>query len=385
MLDLALKAEIPMIRVSTDDLIHFEKVLQSIAGTKNVAKMDTLSGVALHKISTALWTTNEKLVTPDNYEMLHDKGKSVVFVNVARSDLLFDAGLVLPTKKLLQTTVSQFTTEDLSHVLTGLSLKAVDEILRLTSARFGNLNPHSIKAMRALMGKPIQGLYLMDAELDFYHPNEVLQMWLDTNAKYFLGKTTKAALRPRGLLLDGPPGTGKSLAAKYIAGKLNVPLFRLDISMSLNKYIGESEARLMQSLSQLEEQEPCVVLLDEVEKIFTHDADSGVLTRMMSQLLWWLAEHKHQVLTIMTTNNRTKIPSELYRKGRVDHVFDIGLLSNGVAHQVAVAYLTKLMAPKKPTLKEITAIKFQTGQEYTPAQVISHVLELVKENGWCTD
>lgn len=225
----------------------------------------------------------------------------------------------------------------------------------------------------------------MDTDIDFYHPNDMLVMWLETNSKYFLSKTTKQALRPRGLLLDGPPGTGKSLAAKYIAGKLNVPLFRLDISMSLNKYIGESEARLMQSLSQLEEQEPCVCMLDEVEKIFTHDADSGVLTRMMSQLLWWLAEHKHQVLTIMTTNNRTKIPSELYRKGRVDHVFDIGLLSNGVAHQVAVAYLAKLMAPKKPTLKEITAIKFQTGQEYTPAQVISHVLELVKDKGWCAD
>lgn len=126
----------------------------------------------------------------------------------------------------------------------------------------------------------------------------------------------------------------------------------------------------------------CVVLLDEVEKVFVQDSDGGVLSRMMSQLLWWLAEHRAQVLTVMTTNNRSKIPPELYRKGRVDEVLEVPKLSHTEAHAMAVAYLGTLMSPKKPGLKQVTTMKFDPAKQYCHVEVINYVQHIVKIENW---
>lgn len=114
--------------------------------------------------------------------------------------------------------------------------------------------------------------------------------------------------------------TGKTLGAKYIANQLEVPLFRLDLGGMLGKYVGESEGNLNFALSQIDQAEPAVLLIDEVEKLFTGDNDSGVTTRLLSTLLWWLQEHDSRVLTLFTTNEITKLPDELYRPGRVDRI-----------------------------------------------------------------
>lgn len=114
--------------------------------------------------------------------------------------------------------------------------------------------------------------------------------------------------------------TGKSAAAKAIASAMGIPLYRLDVGAMKDKYVGNSEANLLSALAQVDQVEPCVVLFDEVEKVFQSQNDSGVTTSMLSQLLWWLQEHKSKVFSVMTTNDRTKIPPELYREGRVDQV-----------------------------------------------------------------
>lgn len=376
-----LKARIPMVRVTTDDPVSVEAVLQSIAQTKNIQHIDTLSVASLYKADTLLWTDKPALCTTDNYETLDKKERTLVFVNCTANSLYFDAGELLPTKELLRAKVQQYTDTDLTPMLAGLSLKSVEELLRLTSVKFGNLLPTSLKSMRAILGVPIQGLYPVDTHLDFYHPYKPLQVWYETNHLYFLAESVNPVLRPRGLLLDGLPGTGKTSAAKYIAGSMGVPLYRLDIATSLNKYIGESEIRMMKILRQLEEYAPCVVLLDEVEKVFVSDSDSGVVQRMMSQLLWWLSEHRSQVLTIMTTNNRGKIPPELFREGRINDVMEIPPMNSTQALELGQEYLKMLVGPKVG-LKHTVALKFAKTEVYTAVQVINTVIATVKENLW---
>jgi hypothetical protein len=370
-----------MIRVTTDDMVHAEEVLQSIAGKSNSAHIDSLTATALYKADTVLYTTNPKVCTPDNYELLDKKEKTLIFLNVEPNALYFDAGVLVPPASLVQKLVQQYVQTDLTHVLTGLDLKAVDELLRLTSVKFGNLQPVSIKTMRAMLGVPIQGLYPVETDMGFYHPYEPLKVWATLNRPYFLAKGINPVLRPRGILLDGLPGTGKTAASKYLASKMGVPLYRLDVATSLNKYIGESEIRLMRILRQLEEYAPCVVLIDEVEKVFVKDQDNGVMQRMMSQLLWWLSEHRSQVLTVMTTNDRSKIPPELFREGRINDTLTIPPMTASNALILAQEYLKSILGPKL-TLKHTAALQFKSSETYTAVWVINYVVSLIKENGW---
>lgn len=117
--------------------------------------------------------------------------------------------------------------------------------------------------------------------------------------------------------------THNTEGAKWIAQTWGVPLYRVDVGGMRQKYVGQSEQNMTAALSQLDHEEPCVALFDEIEKVFSTShggGDSGTTTTMLSQLLWWLAERRTRVLVVMTCNDRKKIPPELYRDGRIDDV-----------------------------------------------------------------
>lgn len=135
--------------------------------------------------------------------------------------------------------------------------------------------------------KNLKGIQQVATEMAYYIQPSYLSNWLSINTQFFL-KPVHPSLVPRGLLFDGPPGTGKTAAAKAIAKAFNIPLYRLDIGAMKGKYVGDSEGNLMAALASVDQVEPCVVIFDEVEKIFQGSGDSGVTTSMLSQLLWWL-------------------------------------------------------------------------------------------------
>jgi hypothetical protein len=131
---------------------------------------------------------------------------------------------------------------------------------------------------------------------------------------------------PKGVMLLGVQGCGKSLAARAAAGGLGVPLVRLDFGALYSKWHGESEKNLRESLTSAEALAPCVLWLDEIEKaLASGDGDSGTSRRVLGAFLTWLAEQRSRVFIVATANDITALPPELVRKGRFDEIFFVDL------------------------------------------------------------
>jgi len=154
-----------------------------------------------------------------------------------------------------------------------------------------------------------------------------LKRWIAQRKPAFLGEKAAAKLDPpKGVLLLGVQGCGKSLAAKATAGGFGVPLLRLDFGTLYNKYHGETERNLRESLKSAEMLAPCVLWIDEIEKaLATNNADDGVSRRVLGYLLTWMAERKAPVFLVATANDVQSLPAELLRKGRFDEVFFVDL------------------------------------------------------------
>jgi ATP-dependent 26S proteasome regulatory subunit len=155
-----------------------------------------------------------------------------------------------------------------------------------------------------------------------------LKRWVAQRRPAFLGEKLAVKLDPpKGVLLLGVQGCGKSLAAKATAGGFGVPLLRLDFGTLYNKYHGETERNLREALKNAERLAPCVLWIDEIEKGLAGggDSDDGVSRRVMGYLLTWMAERKAPVFLVATANDVQALPPELLRKGRFDEIFFVDL------------------------------------------------------------
>jgi SpoVK/Ycf46/Vps4 family AAA+-type ATPase len=152
-----------------------------------------------------------------------------------------------------------------------------------------------------------------------------LKRWLKQRKAVFLDQNIPLD-PPKGLMLLGIQGGGKSLAAKAVAGMWGLALLRLDFGTLYNKYHGETEKNLRESLKMAELMAPCVLWLDEVEKgLSSGESDGGTSQRLLATLLTWMAENTHQVFIVATANDISKLPPELMRKGRLDEIFFVDL------------------------------------------------------------
>lgn len=152
-----------------------------------------------------------------------------------------------------------------------------------------------------------------------------LKTWLEKREAGFRG-ALDGLEPPKGILLLGVQGGGKSLAAKAIAGAWSAPLLRLDMGALYNKFYGETERNLRETLQLAERMSPCVLWIDEIEKGLGSDAeDSGTSGRVLATLLTWMAERKATVFLVATSNDISKLPPELLRKGRFDEIFFVDL------------------------------------------------------------
>ena len=146
---------------------------------------------------------------------------------------------------------------------------------------------------------------------------------------------------PKGILLIGIQGCGKSLAAKATAGIFGVPLLRLDFGSLYNKYHGETERRLRESLNTADVMAPCVLWIDEIEKgIAGRGGETGTSQRVLGTFLTWLAEKTSAVFVVATANDISELPPELVRKGRFDEIFFVDLPGLQVRASIFAIHLT---------------------------------------------
>ncbi|QYK13803.1 AAA family ATPase [Shewanella rhizosphaerae] len=147
---------------------------------------------------------------------------------------------------------------------------------------------------------------------------------------------------PKGILLLGVQGSGKSLAAKAVAGMWQRPLLRLDMSALYNKYIGETEKNLRNALALADLMAPCVLWIDEIEKgLSSGSSDDGTSKRILGALLTWMAERKSEVFLVATANDISALPPELMRKGRMDEIFFVDLPDDSVRQAIFLIHLQR--------------------------------------------
>jgi SpoVK/Ycf46/Vps4 family AAA+-type ATPase len=170
-----------------------------------------------------------------------------------------------------------------------------------------------------------------------------LKQWLDRRREAFLGDATALGVDvPKGIMLLGVQGCGKSLAAKAVAGSWGTPLMRLDFGALYNKFLGETERNLREALKVADAMAPSVLWMDEIEKgVATNDNDGGESRRILGTLLTWMAERKTKVFVVATSNDIEALPPELVRKGRLDEIFFVDLPSETARGEIVKIHLKR--------------------------------------------
>ncbi|MEV4352040.1 AAA family ATPase [Actinoplanes sp. NPDC049596] len=180
-----------------------------------------------------------------------------------------------------------------------------------------------------------------------------LREWLRRKQRIISADLRGTELRPpRGVLLVGVPGCGKSLSAKAIAAEWRLPLYRLDLGAILGQYVGQSEGRLREALDTADRLAPCVLWIDEIEKGLAGQNDStGVNRRLVGQFLFWLQESRHRVFVVATSNDVRSLPPELLRKGRFDELFFVDLPDPEDRQEIIGMYYRRYLSqPPAPEL-----------------------------------
>lgn len=219
--------------------------------------------------------------------------------------------------------------------LTGLTLMEAEKILTKAIVEDGRLAAadirHVIDAKKAIVER--EGLleyYPAESGLDAVADLATLKEWL-SRRKAVVSAPERAEefglAFPRGILLLGIPGCGKSLAAKAVAREWNLPLLKLDPSNLYNKYVGESERNFKRAMDTAERMAPLVLWIDEIEKAFATGGseDGGVSQRILGSFLSWMQERDGDVFVVATANSIDRLPPELLRKGRFDEIFFVDL------------------------------------------------------------
>ena len=234
----------------------------------------------------------------------------------------------------LKIQVDPKTFENLIRSCQGLSLERIRRVLSKIIASYRTIDSNSISI-------------LLDEKKQIINQTEILEYWsINENINSLGGlKNLKEWLKkrrtafglqasnyglptPRGLLLIGIQGTGKSLTAKAIACEWQLPLLKLDVGKLFGGLVGESESRLRQVIAITETISPCILWIDEIDKAFTNSeskGDSGTSNRILATFISWLSEKTKPVFVIATANNIEALPLEIIRKGRFDEIFFLDL------------------------------------------------------------
>jgi len=267
--------------------------------------------------------------------------------------------------------VEQEVIDDIAISFKGLNEFQIRQILNLAYQNGGNIDKNDKK----LILKEKEQFIKKSGMLEIINYTETihdvgglenLKEWLMRKERIFsnLDKAIKFGVDvPKGIMIIGMPGCGKSLTAKATASLFKIPLVRLDMGRLLGKYVGESENNMRKALSLSEAISPCVLWIDEIEKAFAGVGSDGggneVTTRLFGQFLTWMQEKDSTVFIVATANDISKMPPEFLRKGRFDELFFVDLPNAFERRKILEIHLKK----RKKWNKEIDTIALINSTE----------------------
>jgi len=235
--------------------------------------------------------------------------------------------------------------------LRGLTRRQAGQIIQSTVVDDNRFDDDDVNRIMAGKRRLLQGDGLLEyietpLTIDQIGGMNNLKKWLSQRRDVFKDKAKDFGLTaPRGVLMLGVQGAGKSLCAKAIAAGWQLPLLRMDPGALYNSFIGQSEQNLRKALRQTEQMSPVILWIDEIEKAFasaaSQSSDGGLSKRMFGTLLTWMQDHKEPVFVVATANDIEALPPELLRKGRFDEIFFVGLPKVDARQRIFEIHLDK--------------------------------------------
>lgn len=382
------RALIPVVRVECPDYVHINKLIAAsvdrevrLVQTKPDGRPIRLDSGIVHVYCGA----GAQVDWPGVYADALKAQCTIVAVNPGRDHpCMLNLGVLAMPRTLLQTFVAKRATEanvdEVVQALSGLPYGRVVEATKLAGAVYGELTGLAVRAVLRLARTTEVGLIPVSTTALGYVAHPALKDWV-TDVGGLMAPDVPEVLRPRGAMFYGAPGTGKTAGAKYVANSLGIPLFMFDLGGLLSKYVGDSDQNLRRALASAERMAPCVLLLDEAEKLFSGQDDTGTQGRMLAYLLWWLQEHTSSVLTIMTTNHLGDVPPELYRPGRLDQCLQFESLPKEKGRAIGLSVAAAIWESGDWTYGDVVSAVdalYTDDDARTPAEITEAVLTLAR-------
>ena len=275
------------------------------------------------------------VITAPNWQLPAELDDSITVLELPLPDALEISALLRSIAQACGEPLEPAVLDQLSDACHGLSAQRVRQLAARALARRGRLSADDLAEVLEEKRQAIAKTELLE-----YCPTEAtpadiggldaLKHWLEQRRLAFSEEARRYGLPlPRGVLLVGPQGTGKSLTAKAIAHSWAMPLLRLDVGRLFAGLVGASEARTREMIQRAEAMAPCVLWIDEIDKGFGGDSrsDGGTSQRVLGTVLTWMAEKTSAVFVVATANAVERLPGELLRKGRFDEIFLLDLPS----------------------------------------------------------
>jgi SpoVK/Ycf46/Vps4 family AAA+-type ATPase len=253
--------------------------------------------------------------------------------------------------------------EKIAEATLGLTMSEAENAFKEVAIREGKLTTDEIPEIISYKEQIIK----KSGTLEYFHPQETiadiggmenLKEWLDKRKSGFEPDAKDHGLTPpKGVLLLGIQGCGKSLIAKAIASMWNKPLLKFDLGRVYGSYLGQSEENIRRALDMAKAISPCVLWIDEIEKALSgmgssNETDGGTTSRIFGTLLTWMQEKKEPVFVIATANNILALPPELLRKGRFDEIFFVDLPGAKSRKEIFEIHLSKRLGDAYPEVKK---------------------------------
>lgn len=276
--------------------------------------------------------------------------------------------------------------EEMSMAFKGLTEFEIDNLLAAALAADGMFTRSDLKLIfdqkqQMIMKSGILEMIPLKERPEDIGGLENLKSWLDKKSKVFksINKAIEFGVNmPKGVLIAGVPGCGKSLCAKVTAQMFEVPLLRLDMGKIMGKYVGESEENMRKAIALAEAISPCILWIDELEKAFAGVNGTGneVTVRLFGTFLTWMQEKTSSTFVVATANDITKLPPELMRKGRFDEIFYVGLPNNEERRKIFEIHIGKRRKQDLASI-DISSLISQT-EGYSGADVEGVVIDAVE-------